>query len=237
MFPYSGLTQTFGALVFLYLAYRFFRIYQIEKYSIAKFFSYTFFIFSLIYFILGIPSLFFIEDQAVWSMVVIFTLALQVLGGATLGYIFFYIKFPRISPKWGFFLVLIIEMVLIAPSLINPPVYFFEPNGVLNWEVEPLSSILRCLGILFFTIPIGMLYLGEAKKAKKRQIKIRAYGLGLGFLGFTITYFLDFILLGIFRIDPKWSDILLGSGFLILLLMILFSPQIMRRQRWVKFVE
>ncbi len=237
MFPYTGITQTFGALVLFYLAYRFFRIYQIEKYLIAKLFSCTFLLFSLIFFTLGIPSLFFIENQIIWSVASILSSIFQIVGGAILGYIFFYLRFPQISPKWGFFSMLLIELILVAPSVIYPPFYFFETNGVVNWKIDPLVGILRYLGILLFLIPIGILYLYEAKKAKETRIKIRTYGLGLGFLGITIAYLVDFVLLDFTNLDPKWSDIFLGLCFLILLLMILLTPKMIKRPTWVKFVK
>ncbi|MFH1894526.1 MAG: hypothetical protein ABH813_01325 [Patescibacteria group bacterium] len=237
MFPYTGITQIFGALVLLYLAYRFWRIYQIEKYLVAKLFSCAFLFFSLIFLTLGIPSLFFIKAQAVWLAVMILTCLFQSLAGATLGYIFFYLKFPQVPPKCGFFLIFLIELLLVTPSFIHPPIYFFEPSGVVGWEIDPLVGILRYLGILLFLIPIGIIYLVEAKKAAERRVKIRAYGLGLGFLGFTVVYLLDFIIFSIFDVDAKWTDISLGVCFLILLSMILLTPKMIKHSARAKFVK
>lgn len=226
--PVTATIQLFIFLILIYLAYRFYWIYIVEKNFIAKFFSLLFALFGLIYLILGLPALFLTENQAVWRVAVILTCLLQVLSAGILGYIIFYLSFPRISPRWGFLLSLL-EMALVFPTLVYPSAYSFGAYGVVILKINPLVGVLRYIGILIFIIPAGLVFIREAISAKDRRIKIRAFSLGIGFIGFTAVYFFDFIMANIFKFNPVFGDLFLGSCFLILLLMLILTPKILSR--------
>lgn len=237
MFPYTGVTQLIGASLLFYLAYRFFRIYRTEQYLIGKFFGYTFISFGLIFSALGIPALLFVKQQIVWTICGTVGCVFQILAGAFVGYIIFYMKFPRFRPKWGFILMLAIETLLVTPYFLNPPFYFFEPSGVVNWEIDPLVGILRYLGIFLFLMPVGIIFLQQALTTHERKIKIRAFGIGLGFLWGVIVYLMDLVIINLTNIDIKWADIFLGIAFLCLVIALFLTPKITKHPPWVKFVE
>jgi len=226
--PVTGTIQLFIFLILIYLAYRFYRVSLSEKNFISKFFSLVFILFGLIFFILGLPAIFLIENQSIWKIVVISTCLLQFLSAGVIGYIIFYLSFPRISPKWGYLLSLV-EIPLVLPSIIYPSFYSFGSYGVANLEIDPLAGALRYVGILIFIIPAGIVFLRQAVSAKDKRIRIRAFGLGASFLGFTAVYLSDFILVNIFKLNSIIGDLLLAGSFLILLLILILTPRIMHR--------
>ncbi len=224
--PVTGTIQLFIFLILIYLAYRFYRVHVSEKNFIAKFFCLIFILFGLVFLFLGLPSFFLTENQSIWKIVVILTCFLQFLSAGVMGYIIIYLSLPRISPKWGYLLSLV-EIPLVLPSIIYPSFYFFEAHGVANLEINPMAGILRYIGILILTIPAGIVFLRQAASTEDKRIKIRAFGLGAGFLGFTAVYLSDFILANIFKLDNIISDLLLGSCFLILLVRGILTPRIL----------
>jgi len=237
MFPITGTIQLFLSLILFYLTLLFYRTYRLEGGIIAKFFFFVFALFALIFLALALPAIFMTKNQSVWLVAMVLVSFFQVLVGAILGYIITYLKSSKISPRTGFFSLLIIETILVIPSVIHPPLHFLKPNGVVGMTVEPWVAILRYLGILIFLIPGGIVFLQQAIKTQESRIKIRSFGLGLGFLSITLVYLIDFILTTFFKVDPLWSDIILGITFLIMLLIVLFAPTVMKRSRWARLIK
>lgn len=205
----TGLLYLYGAFIFIYLGRRFYLCYRRENNYIAKLFGIAFFSIGINYFVNSIPSLFLIDEPAVWKIVAPIYVFFMGTGWLIMCYAIVYSRMktkPSLGLNFLKILFLVILILTVMSYIIFPPRYFYI-DGVLSWESSssliffmfPIILIVSIYGIIFF--------FQEAKKAKDKTVKIRSFGLGMTMFLMLLTAFADFILLSIFKLHPIYSDL------------------------------
>jgi hypothetical protein len=221
--PISGIIHTFGFLVMFFLAYRFLRYGKSENNVIGKFFGYGFFFVALSRFFLGFPSLFFLKDYNTWAIFESIERFFLLIGVIILGYIIYYVMFPKYTKKFTIFFVLI-SIIIMVGFIINPPTTFVNNNGILIWENPPIfPSVLNFLLITLVLIPGIIVFYKEARSADVKKAKIRAIGITSAMAIVFIPGLLDFFVLPAFKVNPFYSEITYFLFYLILAMVIVFT--------------
>jgi hypothetical protein len=224
-FSFTGVAYLIGAFVIGLLAYRFFQYWRRERTTVAKGFLWFAIIFSFFMLVTAIAGLFFADNTQVLRATVIGAAFLQSLGFATIAYLVFYLKFPQISPWFGFFPILLLGLIATALTAIIPFSPYLEPSGGINWDIQPLADIFRFFLFVITFLPFGFLIIQQAKQSKDPIVKARSIGIGLA-LGFgVIVGLLDFFLETILQLGAVSSDIAMSVLSFVVLLVILFTQK------------
>jgi len=207
------------------LARRFFQYWRKEKESvIAKYSFYFAFFFAVFMLLTAIGGLFFAKNALALKLVVINAAFWQSLGCACISYLIFYLKFPKISPWFGFgiiFLLGVCSTILTAIIPFNPT---FE-SGAINWDIQPLPGNLRFIMFIIVLAPWSFIYFQQLKTSRDPDAWKKAFGLGLAFLlGLAVCIF-DFLLEDVLKFPAISSDIAMGIVGTIILLLVLFVPK------------
>lgn len=211
-FPISGSIHFFGFLVFLFLGVRFLDVYRKEKNKIAKFFGLTLLFVGLSRLFISLSALPPTKGQ---SLLVIFELTERIfvlIGTVLLGYMIYFIKFPKHAKKIAAIFSLIALIVFLG-FFLNPPKLSINESGVFTWTPPLIPSILNFLLILVIMVPGIILFFKEAKIAESKKARIRALGLGLAMLWIIIPGVLDFFFASL---NPLYSEISYLIFYLIL---------------------
>ncbi|MDD5551775.1 MAG: hypothetical protein PHI88_01250 [Candidatus Pacebacteria bacterium] len=221
--PISGIIHIFGFFVMFFLAFRFLRYGESKDNIIGKFFGYGFFFIALSRFFLGFPSLFFLKNQNAWIIFELIERFFLLLGLVILGYIIYFVKFPKYVKKITIFFIFI-SIVVMVGFIINPPTTFVSEKGVLIWENPPLvASILNFLMIVSILIPGIIVFFKEARSAEVKKVKIRAIGMASAMAIVFIPGFLDFFILPAFKLNPLYSEFTYFIFYLILAMIIILT--------------
>lgn len=218
-FPISGSIHIFGFFSLLFLSWRFLKYAKKENNIIAKFFGYAFISFALSRFFLGLPALFMIREQNIWIIFEIIERAFLLLCVVLLGYIIYFIKFPKHAKKITVFFVLFSFIILLG-FIFNPPVFSLTESGILSWSPPLLPSILNFFLIMPITILGSIIFFREAVLASSKEIKRKSLGLGLTMLWSIIIGILDIFLA---NLNPLYSEINYLIFYSILPIILLFS--------------
>ena len=127
-FAYLTLLVTLG-----YLIYRFFQYWKKEKDTVARQSFYFTGLFGLFVLINTVSGLFFADNSFLLEKISGAASFIQVLAFAAMAYHIVFLKFPRISPWWGFSPILILGLITVVLSVtsisLNP---FLDQSGAIN---------------------------------------------------------------------------------------------------------
>lgn len=212
-----------------YLIYRFFHYWKKEKDAASKQALYIVGLFGLFVLITAIGGLFFADNVFVLQKKVEISTFIQALAFAVMAYHIIYLRFPKISPWFGFIPVFILGLVaaiLTVTSLqINP---FLEESGAINWGFPSGSTALFVALLRFFLssftfIPLIIIFMLQFKKSEDVHLRGKSLGLGLAFLFVLIGASFDFLFISFFGLDALARDVAFIFCSVILFITLIFT--------------
>jgi len=222
-FAYLILVFALGCLI-----YRFFQYWRKEKDIISKCFLCIAVLFEIFAFSKAIGGLFFANNLVFLETTIDIVTFIQALAFAVLAYLIIHLKFPRISPWLGFIPVFVLGLIATGLSIITAYHPFLEPSGAINWGLSSVPLTLSLLRILLFFItfvPMSIIFSQQFKIAKEPYVKKKTFVMIIFFLfAFTVAL-LDFLFIGIFKLEAIWRDITLIILSIILFLISIISPK------------
>lgn len=212
-----------------YLIYRFFQYWKKEKDIASKQSLYFVSLFGLFALIMAIAGLFFADNSFVLEKKVEIGAFIQALAFAVIAYHIIYLKFPKISPWFGFIPILILGLIAAILTVtaieFNP---FLEPSGAINWGfssdlITVSVSVLRLFLFLIVLIPLIIILFSQFKNSEDSHFKGKTLGMGLALLFIVVGASLDFLLIGIFHLSAVWRDVALIICSVIFLITLILS--------------
>ena len=213
---FTGIVYTFLTLGLTAISYRFFLYWRKAKEIISGF---LFLGISIITVVCGfgiLSGIFWAESPEKIRLTVIITSFLVALANSFFAYLTVYIKFPKISPWWGFGALFLFGMITSVLTIIVPVNPYLEATGGINWGIPLQIGILRALLYFLGCFP---LFIATFERFIKRNIwseepalRIRAFLLGMLLLLGTIIPIDDFV------VEPALGLHALISEVLILIL-------------------
>jgi hypothetical protein len=152
IFSTTGIAYLSLLIVLSYLLYRFSDYFQKEKTIISKIFFLLILPFWTLSLIRIIGGLFFLNSPIFLKFTMDAAAFLEAIGLAIGGYLFFHIKFPKISPWFGFFIIFILGLIVtffIIKSSSHP---FLESSGTINWDLSNVPFFVLLLQAFIFII-------------------------------------------------------------------------------------
>ncbi|MDD5145255.1 MAG: hypothetical protein PHF44_00145 [Candidatus Pacebacteria bacterium] len=220
VFSITGASYLFLSLVSLLWIFRIFQFWRKENTIVSRLLLLYLIFFQIFCLITTLGVFFFAKNSGVLKLIVVNASFAQGLMSAVLGYLIFHLKFPKISPWLGFFIVFSIGFagaVLSFLKISNP-----QLEGIsVNWDIVPIADILRFLTIMISILPMGIILIQEGKGAKDPKIKNRSYGLAFLFFAGLVAAATGFFLEKYLRFGAISSDIsifFLGLSLLIIFL-------------------
>ena len=217
----TGLAYLSLFIVLSYLIYRFLKYFQVKITTTSKLFFLLILPFWILSGIRTAGGLFFSDDQTFLELTIDAATFLEAIGLAVGAYLIFYIKFPKISPWFGFFPILILGLVATFLTVNTSFKPFLESSGAVNWNIEASSFPLLFLRFFLFGIVfVSLIFIykqslksSDLSVRKKAQRVIIFFLIGIGVITF------NFIILKIFQLGTIWLDF----GLVALSLLLFFS--------------
>lgn len=213
-----------------YLIYRFFQYWKKEKDVAAKQSLYFVGLFELFVLLQTISGLFFADNPLFLGKTRGAGAFIQALAFAVMAYHIIYLKFPKISPWFGFVPILILGLIAaIFTITVIPFNPFLDLSGAINWGFPsgPFAVSVSALRLfLFFVtfIPLIIILFSQFKSTEDPYFKGKALGMGLALLFILVGASFDFLFIGIFNLNPIWRDmvfIICSAVFLVTLILTL----------------
>ncbi len=223
-FSFTSLTYLFGSLVAPFLIFRLYQNSQREKTIVAKIFFYFCLLFYFYILVTAIGTLFFIDKTEVLRKVVIISTFFQALAAALFGYLLVRLKFPKISPWFGFWLVFILGIIAVISTILTPFSPFLDKTGAVNWDYPSLSKTLRGFSFLITLIPIIIIFFQQAISSYDPKIKKKAYLFTLLFLATLVAIIVIFFLRDRLHLGVISEDIAVLIAFFFISILAFLSP-------------
>jgi hypothetical protein len=213
-----------------YLIYRFFQYWKKEKDAVSKQSLYFTSLFGLFVLISAIGGLFFADDPLFLKRTREVGVFIQAFAFAFMAYHIIYLRFPKVSPWWGFTPILILGLIAAILTItvvsFDP---FLDPSGAINWglpssPIDVFVSLLRLFLFFVTFIPLIIILFSQFKNAEDPRVKGKALGMGFALLFILLAVSLDFLFIGFFGLNPIWRDmvfIVCSAIFLITLILTL----------------
>ena len=215
-----------------FLAYRFFQYWKKERNLVSKLLLFFVDLFALFALIKAIGGLFFINNQNFLAGTTNVGGFIQALAFAVIAYFIVYIKFPQISPRWGFISILILGLVAAVFTVATPSRPFLEESGAINWGFPPFglfvvtTLMLRLFLVLVTFIPMIIILFQQFKTSKDPYVKKKSIGLMLSLIFASFISLLDFFLVSFLKVDPVWRDMsYIAISIILLITLILTLPR------------
>ncbi len=221
LYSTTGIAYLSLFIVLSYLLYRFFKYFQKDRTTIPKFFFLLIIPFWILVVIRVIGGLFFLNNQDFLKFTIDAAAFFEAIGLAIGGYLFVHIKFPKISPWFGFFPILILGLAATFFVINSPSQPFLESSGAINWDFSnaPLYVLLlRAFIFIIVFIFFILIYIQTLKSADLFLKKVAQRVIFFFFFGILIII-LNFIVITIFHLDNIWGDM----GLVVLSLILFFS--------------
>jgi hypothetical protein len=229
---YSFTGIAFLTLLFAsgYLVYRFFQYWRKEKDAISKQVLCFVILFGLFILINTIGGLFFANNSSFLVKIIEINSFIQAFIFAVIAYHIIYLKFPKISPWFGFTPILILGLIAAILTVIVPCNPFLEPSGAINWGFpsSPLviwMSVLRFFLFAITFIPLIIIFLSQFKISEDFYLKRKALGMSLLCLFILVAASFDFLFIFLFKLGAIWRDIaFIVCSAILLITLILTLP-------------
>ncbi len=208
-FSFTGLAFLLGFFSIGLLAYRFFQYWQEEKNTTSKLFFWATGIFAFFMLLTAIAGLFFAGNAQILRLTAILAAFMQGIAFSIVGYLIIYIKFPSVSPWWGFAVIFPLGLLTTFSSIFLPFFPYLEPSGGINWNIPPFVGMIRSILYVITFLPLTIILIQQAKKSNDAFTRTKAFGLGLVFVFGIIMGFLDFFLETVLKLAATSSAIAL----------------------------
>jgi len=217
----TGIAYLSLFIVLSYLLYRFLGYFKKDRTTVSKFFFLLILPFWILAVIRTIGGLFFLNNSDFLKLTVDAAAFLEAIGLAMGGYLFVHIKFPKISPWFGFSPILILGLIAAFFTINSPFQPFLESSGAINWDLSSISFYVLLLRAFIFIVVFIFLILlyTQALKSPDSVLKKIAQKVILFFFFGILIIILNFIILTIFHLDAIWGDI----GLVVLSLVLFLS--------------
>ena len=212
-FTFTGISYLVVFFSLFLLSVRFYQNWRRENTTVSKLFLFYAVTFLLSVAVTVIGSFFFTENTDVLKTVVIFASFFQGLMSSFLGYVIFYLKFPKIPPWIGFtpvFILCLASTFYTASSSFYP---VLEANGAIDWDIQAGPNIFRAIVLLITIIPISVIFFQEGMKIQDKVSRNKSFGLALLFLVGLFAGVLEFLLeqyLNLGTISSDFAILFLG---------------------------
>jgi len=225
-FSFTGFAYLLGFFAIGLLTYRFFQYWQQERTVISKLFFYSVGVFCLFIFIHASAGLFFADNTLILKGTVALSTFLQSIACAIFGYLIAYLKFPKVSPWFGFLIVFLLGLIATYLSIvvpyIPPSAPFLEPSGGINWGFQPLADILRYFIYSAICLPLGIIFFQQFRTSKDPSVRAKAIGLATLFVFGLVAGMFDLFLESFLKLGAISGDIVFGFLSIALFIFILF---------------
>jgi len=214
-YSFTGIAYLTLFLALGFLTYRLFQYWKRERDLLSKLFLSFAALFSLFALIMTIGGLFLANNQTVLAGIINASAFIQALAFAAIAYFIIYVKFPKISPWWGFIPILILGLVAAVLTATTSFYPFLEESGAINWGVPSAIdtvSILRFFLFFITFLPGVIIFFQQFKTSEDTYVKRKALGIALSLVFVILVTLLDFLLVNFFKLDPIWRDI----GFIVI---------------------
>lgn len=230
-YSFTGIAYLILLFALGYLAYRFFQYWRKEKDPISKHLLCFIILFGLFVLIKTIGGLFFATNPSLLEKTIDVGVFIQALTLAVIAYHIIYIKFPKISPWFGFTPILILGLIATILTVITPFNPILEPSGAINWGFPsgPLAiwmSVLRFFLFAITLIPLIIIFLSQFKTSEDTYLKRKALGMSFTLLFILVGASFDFLFISIFKLGAIWRDIafIICSATLLITLILTLPP-------------
>lgn len=223
-FSFTGIAYLTLLFTLGYLDYRFFQYWRKEKDAISKYFFYFISFFWLFALVRTIGGLFYVNNPSFLEKTLDIGAFIQAFAFAVVAYIIVYIKFPKISPWFGFILILILGLITAAFTIITSFNPQLELSGAIDWGSPSsrsclIMSILKAFLFCVTFIPLTIIFLSQFKTAKDPYTKRKTLGISFSLLFITAVALFDVLFLNVFKLGAIWRDI----GFIIFSIILLIT--------------
>jgi hypothetical protein len=207
-YSFTGVAYLTLFLALGFLTYRFFQYWKREKDLVSKLLLSFIALFALFAFIKTIGGLFFANNQTFLIGTINAGALIQALAFAVITYFVIYLKFPKISPWWGFIPILILGLLAAVLTITTPSYPFLEESGAINWGFSHGASSLLRFFLFFVTFFPGVfIFFQQFKTSKDPYTKRKSLGLFLSLIFALLVTLLDFLLVNFLKVDPIWRDV------------------------------
>jgi hypothetical protein len=227
----TGVAYIFLSFAMGFLALRFYQYQKQRKDTVSKCFFYfalSFFAFALVK---AITGLFFANGLNVLMISSFFSSFLEGLAAAIVAYLIIKIKFPKVSPWLGFWIIFLLGITtLIMNIIVRPSVPHIDQSGAISWSLTQgiipiIYYILRMAIILVSFVPLIFILIQQASSTANREAKYRAIGLAIvAFLGIIIGL-IDFVFVKVFGVNAISRDITMGILSILLFFVVFFTQK------------
>jgi len=224
-FSYTGLAFLLGSFAVGLLSYRFFQYWQREKTIISRLFLYMAGVFTLFMLITAVSGLFFAQNTTILKLTVIFAAFIQAFAFAVIGYIIFYLKFPRVSPWLGVIPIFLLGLVSTVLTIILPFNPYLEPSGGINWDNQPVADTIRFFLFLISFLPLSFIMVQQSRISKDPAVKRRAIGISILLLFGIVTGLLDFFLENMLKLGALGSDVGMAVISVVIFVTVFFTQK------------
>lgn len=221
---FTGVAWLVGSAAIALLSFRLFQYAQRDKTTVAWGWFWFTFVTLVFLLITAGGGLFFAGNFEVLRRVVIIVAFLQALVGGILGYLIVFLRFPKISPKIGFFIPFLFGLVALYFTVTTPFFPFLETYNAINWDIKPLPGLLRFILFVSTWVPAGLIFFQQYKHDKDKRVRDRAVGLGAVIVFGFIISFLDFLLETVLQLSAVSSEMAVIL-FSIVTFVIIFQTQ------------
>lgn len=214
-FSTTGLAYLLGSVTMALLVNRFYIYWQHQKTVVSKLFVLFLATLNLFFLVAAVSGIFFAGDAKLLKTTVFVSAFLQIISGAIVGYLLFYLKFSKISPWVGSAVIVAIGLLTLILTIVIPFNPYLQVDRAINWDIPLSVGVLRLL-MFVPLLPMGVVCIAEGRKMEG-ETRSRFLAIGVLFLfGFLISPS-DFILNQVIGFGARGSDIAMASmGFLFL---------------------
>ena len=233
---FTGIVYIFLTLGLILVSYRFFLYWKKSRDIISKLVFIAMVLITIICSFGILTGIIWVHNTERIRMLLIISSFFVALFNALLAYLTIYIKFPKVSPWWGFGTLFTLGIITSVLTIIIPIKPYLEPSGGVNWGIPIPIGILRALCYFLGAFPLSIIFFKEWLKAKKHFLKIKSILLAM-FMFFVATIPTDdFVIEPAFHIHALVSEVLILIASAISILVYIASIKI-RPPKYVKKVE
>jgi len=230
---FTGVVYTFLTLGLMIICYRFFLYWKKVKEIVSKFLLFALILLTIVCSFGAWGGIFFAEDPGLIRIAVILTSFFATLANSFFAYLTFYIRFPKISPWWGFGGVFLLGMITSFLTIIVPVKPYLEATGGINWGIPLRIGILRALLYFLGCFPLFLITFREWRRAEEQSLRVKSLLLGILLLFGTIIPIVDFVIEPVFNLHALISEVMILFLSAVALFLYLASVKI-RPPKYVK---
>ncbi|OGZ22480.1 MAG: hypothetical protein A3A08_01170 [Candidatus Nealsonbacteria bacterium RIFCSPLOWO2_01_FULL_41_9] len=207
----SGFAYAIIFVSFLYFWKRLFGYWRKERNLISKLWVLFDGGFVLYLLIRAIGGLFFANNSALLKLTIDISGFLQAFIFAVGAYLIIHLKFPRISPWYGFYPVIILGLIGAILTIFIPFKPFVDSTGAINWGASPdkiffITALLRSFLAFIVLIPVILINFQQFYASSDSDVRKKAFGLGLSLLMVVVVGLIDFLFANVLKIALIWRD-------------------------------